>query len=218
LVTALKPWVRGPFELLVHAEAHVKGGRDFDRRMAVISYDNAIEVAIHSYLNLHPIQRRNREYENDKVQIWLQNYHTKIDFFLEEVSLRELSLVCDKAEFVWYHKVRNDQYHKGEPTVPQGEDLQGIREAALWVFSVLFDIEDTEQRLAQEMNLRFPAPPQRDGEYDEAIDQIYEKVVIEGRDFSASEILFAVDDALYRQLGADLCDAPEYEDDEERSA
>ncbi len=186
--------------------------------MAVISYDNAIEVSIHSYLNLHPIQRRNLEYEGEKVQVWLQNYHTKIDFFLEEVHSRELPLVCEKPEFVWYHKVRNDQYHKGEPTIPQGEDLEGIREAALWVFSVLYDIEDTEQRLAQEMELRFPLPPQRDEEYDEAIDQIYERVIIEGRYFSVSEILFAVNDALYRQLGADLCDTPKYDEDKEQTA
>jgi hypothetical protein len=152
------------------------------------------------------------------VRTSLQNYHTKIDFFLEEVSLRSLSLVCDKAEFVWYHKVRNDQYHKGEPTIPQGEDLEGLREAALWVFSVLYDIEDTEQRLAQEMDLRFPSPPKREEEYDEAIDQIYEEVVIEGRNFSASEILFTLDDALYHQLGADLCDAPEYDENKEQSA
>lgn len=216
-MSEIKRWARGSFELLVHAETHLRNGGDFDRRMAVISYDNAIEVAIHTYLNLHPIQRLNREYAKDKVRIWLENYHTKIDFFINEVSFRGLMLVCDKADFVWYHEVRNGQYHTGGATIPQGEELEGIREAALWVFSVLYDIEDTEQRLAQEMALRFPSPPEQDEEYNEAINDFYGETTVGGRKFSASEVLFAVDDAFYRKLGAELC-ATEDEKDEEQSA
>jgi len=186
--------------------------------MAIISYDNSIEVSIHTYLDLHPIQRLNREYKTDQIRIWLENYHSKIDFFIEEVSSRGLSLVCDKAEFVWYHKVRNGQYHTGDPTIPQGEDVEGIREAALWVFGVLFEIEDMEQRLAREMDLRFPSPPEREEEYDEAINDLYGEVTVGGRDYSVSEVLFAVDDAYYRKLGADLCGATEDEEGEEQSA
>jgi hypothetical protein len=217
-VSALKLWVQGPFELLVHAETHHKDGRDFDRRMAVISYDNAIEVSIHTYLNLHPIQRLNRTYNKDKVRNWLDNYHAKIDFFIEEVSSRDLPLVCDKAEFIWYHEVRNGQYHTGGATIPQGQELEGIREAALWVFSVLFDVEDTEQRLTEAMALRFPAPPQRDEEYDEAINEVFGEIAIGGRSFRASEVLFAVDDSFYRKVGEELCGAMEYDDDEEQPA
>ncbi len=46
----LPPWAKGPFELLVHAEGHFIAGEDFDRRIALISFDNAIEVAITTYL------------------------------------------------------------------------------------------------------------------------------------------------------------------------
>ena len=55
-----KPWAYGPFELLLHAELHYRAGEDFDRRIAMIGFDNAIEVAITTYLGLHPIQRGNR--------------------------------------------------------------------------------------------------------------------------------------------------------------
>lgn len=217
-MSEIKRWARGSFELLVHAETHFRNGGDFDRRMAVISYDNAIEVSIHTYLNLHPIQRLNREYAKDKVRIWLENYHTKIDFFIQEVSSRGLALVCDKAEFVWYHEVRNGQYHTGGATIPQGQELEGIREAAIWVFSILYDIEDTEQRLAQEMAVRFPSPPQREEEYDEAINSVYGEVNVGGRNFSASEVLFALDDSFYRKLGVELCEAVKYEEGEEQTA
>lgn len=186
--------------------------------MAIISYDNAIEVSIHTYLNLHPIQRLNREYANVDVQNWLRNYHTKVDFFVGEASSRGMSLVCDKAEFVWYHEVRNGQYHTGGATIPQVEELKGIREAAIWVFSVLYDVVDTEQQLAQEIARRFPSPPQRDEEYDEAINDVYGEVTVGGRNFSASEVLFAIDDTFYREVGVELCNATESEEGEEQSA
>jgi hypothetical protein len=50
----LPPWADGPFELIVHAEMHLRKGEDFDRRIALISFDNSIEVSITTYLTLHP--------------------------------------------------------------------------------------------------------------------------------------------------------------------
>ena len=79
-MTPLPPWANGPFELLVHAEGHLLGGEDFDRRIALISFDNAVEVAIATYLTLNPIQRGGRAYPRVDVDRWLNNYHTKLDF------------------------------------------------------------------------------------------------------------------------------------------
>ena len=56
MMRPLKPWAYGPFEILLHAELHYRVGEDFDRRIAMIGFDNAIEVAITTYLGLHPIQ------------------------------------------------------------------------------------------------------------------------------------------------------------------
>ncbi len=73
-MNALPLWANGPFELLVHAEGHLRRGDDFDRRIALISFDNAIEVSIATYLTLHPIHRGNRSYANVDVEKWLSNY------------------------------------------------------------------------------------------------------------------------------------------------
>src|SRR4051812_42241733 len=137
-MSTLKPWAYGTFELLVHAEMHRREGGDFDRRIAIIGFDNAIEVAITTYLSLHPIQRGNRTYTNGDVVKWSGNYHTKIDFFMAEIQKRAIGCKCEKAEIVWYHEVRNGQYHGGGATVPQARELDGVRNAALWIFSVLF--------------------------------------------------------------------------------
>lgn len=70
----LVPWAYGPFELLLHAELHLRAGEDFDRRMAMISFDNAIEVTITAYLSLKPIHRQNRSYAHTDVTLWTKDY------------------------------------------------------------------------------------------------------------------------------------------------
>src|SRR3712207_2102596 len=107
----LRPWARGIFELILHGELHLRAGEDFDRRMAFISFDNAIEVAIGTYLNLSPIHRGNRTYRRADVDQWLQNYHTRLEFLEVECAQRGLLLVVSREEIVWYHDIRNDQYH-----------------------------------------------------------------------------------------------------------
>jgi hypothetical protein len=48
--TDLKPWMHGPFELIRHADGHLREGDDTDRRIALIGFDNAIEVSIDVYV------------------------------------------------------------------------------------------------------------------------------------------------------------------------
>jgi hypothetical protein len=76
MTVSLPSWAYGPFELLIHAEGHLRGGDDFDRRIALITFDDAIEVAIATYLTLNPIQRGNRAYPKSDVEKWMNNYHT----------------------------------------------------------------------------------------------------------------------------------------------
>jgi len=201
----LKPWARGPFELLMHGELHRNEGADFDRRIAMISYDNAIEIAITTYLSLNPIQRQNRQYPRAQVDQALQNYHTKVDFFLAEVQHRGLVVICEKAEIVWYHDARNDQYHGGRPSVPQWEELEGIRKAAMWIFSTLFDVPDIEARFEVALQARLNQDvPTRSDEYDLLIDEAYGNCIIGGDEYRTSEALYGIDAVAYSELGAQL--------------
>ena len=201
----LKPWAYGPFELLLHAEMHLRAGEDFDRRIALISFDNAIEVAITTYLSLHPIQRQNRTYHKAQVAQWLENYHTKIDFFMLEVQQRKLTIECGKADIVWYHQVRNDQYHGGRAAIPQAREIQGIRKTALWVFSVLFDVVDAEQLIESHITQRLDQNlPARTDEYDKLIDGAHGLCEICGDIYYTSEALYAIDPAAYIEEGLRL--------------
>jgi hypothetical protein len=142
-----KPWAARPFELIFHAEIHYLRANDYDRRLALISFDNSIEVSITTYLSLNPIQRGNRQYERKDVEKWMKNYHSKLDFFTQEIQTRGLPEYKDKAEIVWYHDQRNEHYHGGGFGVPEQGTLDGIRQVALWVFSVLFETADVELKL-----------------------------------------------------------------------
>jgi hypothetical protein len=204
-VNTIPRWARGPFELILHAEMHYSNGEDFDRRIAIVGYDNAIEVSIHTYLNLHPLQRNNKAYKTADVDIWIKNFHTKLDFLEIEVTERGADVVCSKADFIWYHDVRNNQYHVGGATIPQANDLQGIREAALWVFSLLFDISNVEDLL--EIHLAGPTEnslPIRSDEDDRIIDDEFGAVRLAGRIYHTSEVLHSWDPVLYSEVAADI--------------
>jgi len=110
----LPPWAKGPFELLVHAEGHLIVGEDFERRIALISFDNAIEVAIATYLTLNPIQRGKRSYKREDVEKWLNDYHTKLDFLESELAARGMPWLVEKSHLLWAHDHRNEQCHGGQ--------------------------------------------------------------------------------------------------------
>jgi len=201
----LTPWADGPFELIVHAELHRLDGDDFGRRIGLVGFDNAIEVAISTYLQLHPIQRQNREYKKEDVEKWSKHYHSKLDFFFEEVKTRGLTASFEKSVCIWCHEVRNGQYHAGGPTIPRERELLEIRRAALEVFGVLFDVSDVEQvldtRIAEltEKNL-----PQRTPEMDRLIDKSFGVVSLGGMSYYTSEALYAVDPFAYGDVCSQL--------------
>lgn len=202
---ALKPWAYGPFELIVNAERHYRKGEDFDRRLALISYDNAIEVAITTYLTLHPIQRGQRTYTKENCVRWLTNYHTKLDFFEEECGRRSIVMKYGKDEMVWYHELRNSQYHAGGATVPQGRELDGIRMVAIHVFSVLYEEADAEA-LVKEGHDEIASHnlPQRNASWDRLIDGRFGIIELAGQECYTSEVLYLFDPIAYSELGSQL--------------
>jgi len=138
---SLEPWIYGPFELIKHAEEHQQVNGDFDKRMALVSYDNAIEVSINTYLRLHPTQRDGAIYKKEDVAKWLTNYYTMLDFFFDKfVEVLGEAPSVSKQSFIHYHSLRNNLYHEGRNFQPTERDIQGIREAALYVFSTLFNV------------------------------------------------------------------------------
>jgi len=204
-MTSLPPWAIGPFELMVHAESHLREADDFGRSIALISFDNAIEVAITTYLTLHQVQRGGRQYKRDDVNHWMQDYLTKLEFFEKELEKRSLTWLIEKSHIIWAHRQRNEQYHGGQKGIPDIITLQIARNAALWIFSVLFEVSDPEAALEQAiLDRTSQQPPAQERDFDMAIDAQYGIITVGEQDYYASELLFAVDHPAYRDLGGKL--------------
>jgi len=209
---ALKPWARGPFEVIVDAEMHRRDGKDYDRRLALIGFDNAIEISITVYVNLHPIQRNGVQYDKEDVERWLSNFHKKLGWFYDVfLASQNRPALVPKEHVIWYHRNRNGQYHGDVLGVPDVETLEGARETAFWVFSELFGIcrSALEQLVDSELRNRTGKRWEKSREIDKLIDREFGVVEIGGGRYYASEVLFAVDPGYYTQLGQDLKSAVE---------
>jgi hypothetical protein len=174
--------------------------------MALIGFDNAIEVAVTTYITLNPIQRGGRVYSRTDVDKWLSNYHAKLDFLGAELIARGCTWQVEKNHIIWAHDHRNEQYHGGLKGTPEHNVLRIVREAAIWVFGVLFDIGNPLDLLEKAvLDRSSPPTPQRERPFDLAIDAQFGVIEIADQSYYVSEVLFAVDEAAYRELGGRQC-------------
>lgn len=195
----LEIWHTVPLQMLAHAEQHFREDTDFGRRIALISFDNSVEISITTYLNLNPIQRSGREYPNEKVKDWLDNYHTQLEFLENECDAREKDMEVDRAAFVMYHELRNGQYHEAPRSVPAYDDLKGIRLAAYWVFGFLFEIEKPQEKIdAHISDSGGMTAPARNTKFDIQFNELG-PIEIGPYTYTASDVLYAVDPAAYAE-------------------
>ena len=136
-----KPWVHGPLELIRHADGHLQTAGDTDRRIALIGFDNAIEVCIDVFIKLHPKLRSGVQIKNEDADKALRNYHSKIEFLDEFVARQNTALDVPVEVIVWYHSLRNELYHSGNGMVPELHVVEGARAAAYAVFKALFGFD-----------------------------------------------------------------------------
>lgn len=206
-MSPLKAWADGPFDLIVHAESCLRKGTDFDRRIALILFDNSIEVSIITHLTLNPIQRNNLQYQNVDVERWSNNFHTKLDFLFDTfIANKGCQVSFDRADLIHCHDIRNGQYHGGGATIPRVRDLEDIRKASLEVFSILFDVPDAENLLEIRIGELDPLKdlPKRTDEDDRLIDKMFGTVEVGGQTYYSSEALYGIDPFAYGNLVTDL--------------
>jgi hypothetical protein len=204
-MSTVRNWARGPFELIVHAEGHLRAAEDIDRRMALISFDNAFEVSITAYLTLNPVHRGGVPYPNADVERWLKNYHTKLDFIAAELTRRGLKWTIEREDILWAHDQRNEQYHGGTGGIPGKRAIGTIRAAAIWIFGLLFNVADVEKAIEEDLSGLLPPPkPEPRDDYSKAIDNEHGIVEVGDLNYYASEVLFAVDRDAYNAVGAKL--------------
>ena len=116
-------------------------GGDTDRRLALIGFDNAIEVCIDTFIRLHPKLRSGFEISREDSERARRNYHTKIEFLDTYISRIPGIAPMPVTSIVWYHQLRNELYHSGNGMVPETHVVEGSRDTALRVFEALFRVD-----------------------------------------------------------------------------
>ena len=156
-------------------------------------------------LLLNPIQRQKKSYAKVDVEKWITNYHTKLEFLEQEASSRGWNLKIPNDEVVFYHDIRNNQYHAGGPGIPEAEHLVALRTAALDTFAMLFDVPDAEKALVdcvQERLVIDDARTPKNATVDKLLDLANEPVMIAGQPYAVSEALLATDPDAYGAVAA----------------
>jgi len=130
------PWTDGPRELLQHAADHLRLGEDFDRRIAMISVDNAVELAIKTYLGLPERARGSSGPGRKELEAASESFPSLLDL-LDRHAADRLTGV-DLGDVEWYHRLRNQLYHSGNGITVERARVEAYFQIALTLFENLF--------------------------------------------------------------------------------
>lgn len=131
------PWTGGPKELIQHAVDHLALGGDFDRRIAMISIDNAVELTIKTYLSLPERTRGTKGPGRKELEQASESFPDLLDLLEKHASQKIVGFNLDDIE--WYHRIRNQLYHSGNGITVEQAKVETYLEFAKGLFTSLFN-------------------------------------------------------------------------------
>lgn len=137
--SSLKIWTAGPKELLDHAFEHLTNGKPFDFRIAMISIDNAVELAIKTYLGLPRRIRGTEGPSLKRLQEASLSFPALLDL-LEEFGGNKLSGI-ELGDIEVYHRLRNTLYHDGNGVTVDPEYVDGYLQIAKILLNNLLGVK-----------------------------------------------------------------------------
>ncbi len=147
----MKPWLNGPCELLNHAEKHIKLSSAFDHRIALISIDNSVELAIKTYLALPKRIRKSDGPSRKKLSDSSNSFPDLLDL-LEEFASEKIRGI-ELGDIEWYHRLRNTLYHDGNGITVDPSHVDGYLQIARILLENLFGEESCEIDIKPETEL-----------------------------------------------------------------
>jgi len=130
------PWADGPRELIQHAVDHLRVGGDFDRRIAMISVDNAVELMIKTYLGLPERARGSKGPGRREFEAASESFPSLLDLLQTFAASKITGLSLDDIE--WYHRLRNQLYHSGNGITVEQAKVETYLQLAMGLFENLF--------------------------------------------------------------------------------
>jgi hypothetical protein len=133
------PWSEGPKELLQHAVNHITLEGDFDRRIAMISIDNAVELMIKTFLGLPRRKLGTKGPPRKQLEEASNSFPSLLDLLEEYAGEKLTGVSLDEIE--WYHRIRNQLYHSGNGITVEVARVQTYLSLAKTLFQNLFETE-----------------------------------------------------------------------------
>lgn len=133
-----QPWASGPSEILQHGLSLIHEDSDKNRRLALLSIDNAIELTIKTYLGL-PRRITGINLSRKEFADISESFPRMLDA-LEEYAANKLEGI-DLGEIEWFHRLRNQLYHQGNGLTVDRDKVEIYAELARLLFKNLFGFE-----------------------------------------------------------------------------
>lgn len=140
------PWTDGPRELIQHAVDHLANGGDFDRRIAMISIDNAVELMIKTYLGLPKRARAAHGPGRKELEAASESFPALLDLLQNFAADKIVGLSLDDIE--WYHRIRNQLYHSGNGITVERGKVETYLQLSVTLFESLFGVSPSLQHVA----------------------------------------------------------------------
>lgn len=132
-----KTWASGAIELLKHADSHLSLTTAFDRRIAFISIDNAIEIAARTFLQL-PSERSGVKVATRDLKEVENSFPGLISLLWKNASAQLIGIEATDVEH--YHRIRNKLYHDGTGLSVDEDYLMAYRQIAIIMLKNLFNV------------------------------------------------------------------------------
>lgn len=132
------PWASGPGEILRHGLELLRKDSDTNRRLSMISIDNALELMIKTYLGL-PRRITGLSISRKEFQEIAESFPALLDA-LEKYAGAKLAGI-DLGEIEWYHRLRNELYHQGNGLTVERDKIEIYAQLANTLFKNLFGYE-----------------------------------------------------------------------------
>lgn len=136
-IKANPPWASGPGEILKHGMFLLKEDTDTNRRLAMISIDNAVELMMKTYLGL-PERITGLKVTRKEYHDFSESFPKLLDALEKYASDQIVSI--DLGALEWFHRIRNELYHQGNGLTVERDKVDVYAELANTLFVNLFDI------------------------------------------------------------------------------
>jgi hypothetical protein len=132
------PWASGPGEILRHGLSLLRKDSDTNRRLAMISIDNSVELMIKTFLGL-PKRITGLSIARKQFTEISESFPALLDG-LEQFAPDKLDGI-DLGTIEWYHRLRNELYHQGNGLTVERDKVEIYAELANRLFKNLFGEE-----------------------------------------------------------------------------